>query len=231
MTRKLLCPLLLAGLSVGHAHGAVVATNPDTDVNINGGGFALTEEIGNVSLSALNASPDVFVLSYEESEGYANATGQPDPAADFTAPQTLQTVIIENTSGFNVFTEDAQFASSGDQASVSNGTVVIRFNTPVAIAAVMVNRNEAEQTVTVRRTGLDDEVFTLGTNNTDTGHSFFGFASDLANIEQLIFNQGSATNLRGFDDVAFSYQPIPEPASLALLGVGAALIVGRRRRG
>ena len=222
---------LLAAVACLPAAAAVVATNPTTTVDINSSGSTLTEQVGNVSLNEMNANANVQVLSYEVSEGYS--TSGSNPAVDFTPPNTLQTVGVNAITGggtVNVLSGGANFVSSGTQAVVTNSAVEIKFANvaPVAAVGFMLNRTEVNQTITVQRTGQDDEVFTVGVNGA-TGHSFFGYTSTSANITRVTISQGSATNYRGFDDVAFSYTPVPEPGSLALLGLGALCVIRRRR--
>lgn len=218
---------LIAAVACLPAAADVVATNPTTTVDINSSGSTLTEEIGNVSLNAMNANDNVQVLSYEESQGYS--TSGSNPAVDFTPPNTLQTITFTKTSGnFIALSSGAAFVSSGTQGVVTQGNSTLTFNTLVAAVGVMVNRSDVAQVITVDLEGAEDVTFNMQSTG-PTGRSFFGYTSDSANIRAVSFNQGLTTNQFGFDDVAFSYSPVPEPGSLALLGLGA-LCVARRRR-
>lgn len=224
---------LIAATACLPAAAGIVATNPTTSVDINSGANTLSEQVGNISLAAMNGDANVQVLSFEQSEGFSAQASQANPGVDFIAPNTLQTIGVNAISGggsVNVLSGGANFVSSGTQAVVTNSDVEIKFANAAPVAAVgfMLNRAEVSQTITVERLGLDDQVFTVGSNGA-TGNSFFGFTSSIADITRVTITQSGSSNYRGIDDIAFSYA-VPEPGSLALLGLGT-LLVARRRRG
>ena len=68
-----------------------------------------------------------------------------------------------------------------------------------------------------------------------TTNGQFSLAFDAASITRVIVTPGDFTDWVGVDNIVFSLAPtdpaaVPEPASLALFGVGAALLELRRRR-
>ena len=91
-------------------------------------------------------------------------------------------------------------------------------------------------TVTGSASGLLDTV--VGTANADSGLNNLAFGAPLAltdsetyDVKILVDNNGNATgNNTGFDALTFHGEIVPEPGSLALLGLGFFGVLLRRRR-
>lgn len=218
-----------------HLNAATIATDPSGLSNgINPLGVTIDEEVGNTSLSAFNAIADKVTFTFDTADGYA--------ALGF-ANNTIQDVILSpgnavfadgltttfdgpnrfgNFDGFGL-----DYVTSGTRAmsNVDNGTFVITFSDAVDGIAFTLNRIVQASTA-VRlydaTSGGNQIGTTLSISSND--HAFFGYISGNSDIRRVELDLGGGSV--GIDDFTVI---VPEPASLALLAIGATLFIKRRR--
>ncbi|QDV63473.1 PEP-CTERM sorting domain-containing protein [Crateriforma conspicua] len=239
---------LLGGASLW---GDVIATNPDLGFDVNSNGVALTESIGNISLTDFNAVSGRSTMTFETEHGYSGLGREIVGTVQIDNPIVEMPGIGNRVSitqpfsefdpvGFTVRAADGkpEFASSGDEAIHSAAKeVTFSFDNPVAMFGLVLNRSGVDQVVTVSRIGSADEVFSMVGNlnaQSGTNHSFFGFQSDENDIISVKFEDTNfPTDVffqRSFDDVSIaSVTAVPEPGSLGLLALGGVYAWKRRR--
>ena len=252
----LLSAVLVIGAGFGTAEGAVVTstrfTTPSSDVILSDGNTAgvatgATPEATIEALADVGSLQD-FASSSGPTNTYDFSDGGPDIKMTYSgAPGANAGNAISNDS----------FATSGASSSRVEGdgsggdiTLTIDFGTydsnagtfdsnvaSVAAAAFTLQGGgdqwgELENVTAVFKTDAGAVLSTLVYSGT-TSTSYYGYQSNAVNIGSIEvtfdFKDGGDGPL-GLDDIATSQIAIPEPASLALMGLGGTLLLSRRRQ-
>jgi hypothetical protein len=94
---------------------------------------------------------------------------------------------------------------------------------------ILADRSTAVNNVTFQFTGLG----TSGGASTETFVKSVNFGTTNLSQVQLFSDWGSTSSVQGtafIDDAEFGANPVPEPASMAVLGLGAVALLRRRRK-
>lgn len=238
MIRKLTTTALTLALGtlVGTADASFNLEDPGNalTVGINSGGRTMDSDIGNTSLATFDAL-DNFTF-------------------DFASTQTAYTndnlpVFLKLTSGVSGVDLDATITASGGGYALWSGTQAATYTTSGGEALVTtrsqididitngdvdgvgftLNRSVAE--ANIKLFDADDNAIGAAAGYTvaaATAHHFFGYtrAGGDALIAKVSIT-GLGGGQVGLDDVSFV---IPEPGSVALIGLGGLALVARRRK-
>ena len=201
------------------ANAAILVEYELDDVDGPGGAFstAPTQTIANASATGLTSSLDALAIVVSNGGG---TTPSDDPKAsvnavagsgsdrgiDFTL--TAASGFELNVTDFTVFSRSGSTPAATNpetitlQYSLNGGTTFINASGPTVLTA-----NYVQYTGPVGVTGEDSILFRVRGDFTG--------------------NQGRSFR---FDDIVVNGEVIPEPASLALLGLGGLLLLPRRKR-
>lgn len=220
----MLATMATAGLSLGA--NATTLTFSDgggnnSDVGLTYGSDIAGDATGYVTTDGSGATPNIALEWLQDSnaiwEFHSGWSGSLDGKAvqmDMDGSQTLDaTIDFIPDAGFQVVLNsvDIGMYTSAPSGGVAWDVSVQR----VSDSAVVFSHTTAA----------------LGANAKETVD--FDFTGDVGVAYRLIISDGDASSFEGaIDNLSFSQAvPVPEPGSLALLGLGGVLIASRRRRG
>jgi hypothetical protein len=177
------------------------------------------------------------------------------PAIRFTPSGTFVTPTGKGGSSTNYATSDTSFDNLRVGTNGATVTYTIDFGTYAAstfaagtasvraVGFCITNYDNAGDTVTVTfKNAAGSALSTQTANGADVGTSgaaFFGLdtgtgttSANAISSVTIAYTQGTLNDAMGLDDFGFSAAiAVPEPASFSLLGMAAAIILTKRRRG
>lgn len=238
MTRKLTTAALTLALGtlVGTADASFTLQDPGNaqTVGINSAGRTMDADIGNTSLAAFDAL-DNYTFDFASTQtGYTN-----DNLPIFlkltagASGADLDANVTANGGGYAVYsgTQSAAYTTSGGEALVTTRSEIVIdvTNGDVDGIGFTINRSIAE--ANVKLFDADDNAignaagYTVAAN---TNHRFFGYTRTGGDaLISKVTITGLGGGQVGLDDVSFV---IPEPGSMALIGLGGLALIARRRK-
>lgn len=241
MKKNALVIVVVMGVLSASVDGNIIVNNPDgLDTAINTNASTMEESVGNVSVAGFNALPERYAITFEVDDGYT--AGQRFDRVELLEADSGINLRVNFDAGVSTFRIISDFfPTGGDYALViaPGGTLGLNFrhpltNTDLPMQSVAFTANRIQGgnlTIrlwedTARTTRVGDD-FILSANDTGSGHSFFGYIGENANISAIDID-GSGIAQFSVDDLNIS--PIPEPGALPLLLLGASLLVSVLRR-
>jgi len=158
-----------------------------------------------------------------------------------------------NISGQLGFIPAMRLTSSNGTATITTGSGSIGGSNPIDLRAVEMAESatitlafafamdsfggfsidQGGMTMTVGYVGGGTEVHEVGdTNASGNSAEFFGFVQDAGGpgIISVAFSSVSGSANWGLDNLEYNLAPIPEPATMVALGLGAVAVLRRRRK-
>ncbi len=178
-------------------------------------GYDISESV------AVDTSGNIYISGYTSGDlGGANAGGYDAFLTKFDA------------SGNELWSQQIGTASSDYSNSVAvdaSGNAYITGHTPGDLGGANAGNDDAFLT---KFDTLGNELWSqqIGTANTDNSHSVAVDASGNAYITGYTRGDLGGTNAGSMDAFLTKFEPVPEPATLSLLALGACLPLFRRKR-
>lgn len=227
--------LSLAGI-VGTADASFVFEDPANaqTVGINSVGRTVDATAGNIALAAFDALDNYTFTFGTPRTGVTN-----DNLPGFTrltggvSGVDLDASINASGGGYAVWSDgqSAAYTSSDDEALVTTRAEISIDITEGDVAAIAFMLNRSVSTANVKLFDADDNAIGDAAGYTIAGGTNYGFFGYQTTSGEAPIAKVTVTGLGGgqvgLDDVSYV---IPEPGSMALLGLGAAAIFARRRR-
>ena len=143
------------------------------------------------------------------------------------SPTALKVLSGEVHGNHNTTIDGDQYLSTDTDRAFLGSTLTLTFYDPIQVfGATLIDLDGIGGTGVIK---VDGRIFNIG-ENSDSGESFFGIIADIP-FTTVVFQMGMDSHW-SLDDIMYDWdlQPIPEPASLLILGAGiAGIVLGRRR--
>lgn len=227
-TSLLTAALVFAGSS---AYGAVVTTGiydentvqlnavdqntPDADQNLTFAQFT-------TDVAAAFANNTGGVASFD-----AESTGSLPIGIEFKYGVSQANTLTATRTGANVNIETGSTTpiSGANRLGLTGQDWALSFDTSLLAFGITV-LDRGSRTLDLTYNLADSSSVTVSGNPNGNGDMFFGYKASVAN--PIVSVDFDASNFQHYDDLGFII--VPEPASLALMGLGGLLMIGRPRQ-
>jgi hypothetical protein len=216
--------LFIAFVTVGAANAAIIIYS-GIDVGANSGD---PRPLSDAAAALFDAAGNETIITFEAAPlgSFTNlvvAPGVTINGSDFFAnPQTIRNTPVgtpDRLFGYNTTLGGTQFVS------LFGGTLTFTFATPIEDFGVYLSGVQlAGETITFN----DGAPQVIPIPNPGSGVQFLGFTDFGNQISSITINV--INDIVGVDDVRFSVAQVPEPATLALVGIAVAGLGFCRRR-
>ena len=225
---------VVMGILSAPVDGNIIVNNPDgLDTPINSNAKSMEESVGNVGIAGFNALPERYAITFEVDDGYT--AGQRFDRVELLEADSGIDLRVNFDAGVAAYRQIGDWnPTGGDYALILAGAGTLGLNfidpltstdLPIQSVAFTANRIQGgDLTIrlwedTARTTRVGDD-FLLAANDTGSGHSFFGYIGESANISAIDID-GSGIAQFSVDDLNIAL--IPEPAVVPQFLLGAGL--------
>ncbi|MEP4077367.1 PEP-CTERM sorting domain-containing protein [Haloferula sp.] len=161
-----------------------------------------------------------------------------DPAADLLWISGSTSGTVGDNEGEGLVSWNGTVGNPFDVIDIINGSgiqtlLTIDVGTVKSNSQILLLNSNNNFYLSVRTTATDAAVTISGSGSTFDYSSFSAqnqATLEAAALAAVVVPQGTGGNWSGFDSLSFTQSSIPEPSSLALLGLGGLGLISRRRR-
>ena len=242
------CALALGGLALAtQAQTTVGLLNPippgvgivDSPANVGNANFITQASMASTVSTAFNSNLG-GVINWQAANGWVNNLSNTVQTVSYGTSQGNLLTITRNDGALNFFGASSgggTTGTSGAQYLAFNGTgspVDLTFSTGLLDWGMTMLDRGASRTVTFSFTLADSTVITYNAETQDpagnnTGaYNWFGFQASAGN--PLVGVSLTANGFTRWGDMAFVVAPVPEPATMTMLGLGIGSLAVMRRR-